>query len=128
MKHGYSTLFFSLLLISISGVTGCKKESPVAESTDTNGVDNRANSATEEVEEAAFEPKIVIDKAFPPIKDAEFFDIEQGNSFVEDNELVLGVSDDEKGIAKAYPINMLGGPRREIINDQLGDRAIAATW
>ena len=30
--------------------------------------------------------------------------------------------------ARAYPINMLTGPRREIINDELGGRAIAATW
>ena len=30
--------------------------------------------------------------------------------------------------ARAYPLNMLTGPRREIINDELGGRAIAATW
>lgn len=41
-------------------------------------------------------------------------------------ELVLGVV--VKGEARAYPINMLTGPSREIINDTLGNSAIAATW
>ena len=41
-------------------------------------------------------------------------------------ELVLGVS--VNGQSRAYPINMLTGPSREIINDQLGGQAIAATW
>ena len=43
-----------------------------------------------------------------------------------DDELVLGVVIDGK--ARAYPINMLTGPTREIINDELSDVAIAATW
>jgi hypothetical protein len=33
-----------------------------------------------------------------------------------------------KGESRADPINMLTGPQREIINDRLGGRAIAATW
>jgi hypothetical protein len=41
-------------------------------------------------------------------------------------ELVLGVT--VNGQSRAYPINMLTGPQREIINDQLGGHAIAATW
>lgn len=41
-------------------------------------------------------------------------------------ELVLGVV--INGEARAYPINMLTGSLREIINDRLGGRAIAATW
>ena len=45
---------------------------------------------------------------------------------VRDSELVLGVV--VNGQARAYPINMLTGPSREIINDQLGGSAIAATW
>jgi len=43
-----------------------------------------------------------------------------------DSELVLGVV--VNGKSRAYPINMLTGPSREIINDQLGGSAIAATW
>lgn len=41
-------------------------------------------------------------------------------------ELVLGVT--IEGESRAYPINMLTGPSREILNDTLGGRAIAATW
>jgi len=43
-----------------------------------------------------------------------------------DYELVLGVT--VGGESRAYPINTLTGPQREIINDTLGGRAIAATW
>jgi hypothetical protein len=39
---------------------------------------------------------------------------------------VLGVSIGDQ--SRAYPINMLTGPRREIINDELAGHAIAATW
>jgi hypothetical protein len=42
------------------------------------------------------------------------------------DELVLGVEVGEE--ARAYPINMLSGPNREIFNDTLGGRPIAATW
>lgn len=42
------------------------------------------------------------------------------------NELVIGVA--VNGAARAYPINQLTGPNREIINDVLGGTAIAATW
>ena len=42
------------------------------------------------------------------------------------NELVIGV--EVNGAARAYPINQLTGPQREIINDVLGGTAIAATW
>lgn len=42
------------------------------------------------------------------------------------NELVLGV--EINGAARAYSINQLTGPQREIINDVLGGTAIAATW
>ena len=43
-----------------------------------------------------------------------------------DSELVLGVV--VNGKSRAYPINMLTGPSREIIIDQLGGSAIAASW
>jgi hypothetical protein len=43
-----------------------------------------------------------------------------------DSDLVIGLV--IGGAARAYPINMLTGPQREIINDQLGGRSIAATW
>jgi hypothetical protein len=45
---------------------------------------------------------------------------------VRPSELVLGVALGNQ--ARAYPLNMLTGPEREIINDTVGGRAIAATW
>ena len=50
---------------------------------------------------------------------------EIGNE-IEGAELVLGVTIGQE--SRAYPINMLTGPDREIINDTLGGKAIAATW
>ena len=62
-----------------------------------------------------------------PITDAPFIRASDSTEEqVTDNELVLGL---EIGVeSRAYPINMLTGPRREIINDTLGGRRIAATW
>jgi hypothetical protein len=45
---------------------------------------------------------------------------------VGDDELVLGV--EIEGEARAYPINQLSGPDRELFNETLGGRAIAITW
>jgi hypothetical protein len=45
---------------------------------------------------------------------------------VRDDELVLGVT--LGGEARAYPINQLFSPQREVFNDMLGGQPIAATW
>jgi hypothetical protein len=45
---------------------------------------------------------------------------------IDDDETVLAVS--INGEARAYPINIMTGPDREVFNDTLGGRAIAATW
>jgi hypothetical protein len=71
-----------------------------------------------------FQPRRVV-PPMPPIVDAPFVAADLANR-VNDADLVLGVV--VGGAARAYPINMLTGPRREIINDTLGGRAIAATW
>jgi hypothetical protein len=71
-----------------------------------------------------FQPIRVIAQRFPAITDAEF--TKGSAAKIEGNELVLGVY--TGGHARAYPINMLTGPTREIINDKLGGQAIAATW
>ncbi len=63
---------------------------------------------------------------FPAITNAPFVAGTQVSGEVTENELVLGV--EINGEARAYPINMLTGPDREIINDHLGGVAIAATW
>ena len=74
-----------------------------------------------------YKPRTVIRHPFPAIANARLVEADQVNdSIVTENELVLGVEVD--GEAKAYPINMICGPQREIINDTLGGRAIAATW
>ncbi len=72
-----------------------------------------------------FEPVRVV-PPFPAIVDAPFIDGSAVVGEVTDKELVLGVV--VEGVARAYPVNMLTGPQREIINDRLGGRAIAATW
>lgn len=45
---------------------------------------------------------------------------------IRDDELILGVV--IEGEARAYSINMMTGPEREIFNDVLAGRPIAATW
>lgn len=62
----------------------------------------------------------------PPIVRFAVKGVDDVVNTLDEKELVLGVTvaDD----ARAYPINMLTGPQREIINDRLGDKPIAATW
>ena len=72
-----------------------------------------------------FQPRVVLPAdRFPPITD--FPVLAAKDAKLADNELILGVV--VAGEARAYPINMLTGPEREIINDELGGRSIAATW
>lgn len=72
-----------------------------------------------------FRPSRVIPPQ-PAIKDASVIKADEVRGQVSGGELVLGVV--INGEARAYPINMLTGPMREIINDSLGDHPIAATW
>ena len=60
------------------------------------------------------------------IVEAPFIRAEQVKGQVDSTELVLGVV--VEGQARAYPINMLTGPSREIINDRIGQTDFAATW
>ena len=78
--------------------------------------------------EPEFEPRTVISHAFPAIVEPKTLPAAQAEEedWVQDDELVLGVV--AGGKARAYPINTLTGPKREIINDELGGRSIAATW
>jgi hypothetical protein len=75
--------------------------------------------------ENGFDPKTLL-APVRPIVDAPVVKASEIGDAVYDNELVLGVV--VNGKSRAYPINMLCGPRREIVNDSLGNRAIAATW
>lgn len=77
--------------------------------------------------EPEFNPRVVIPRAFPAIVKPKIASLEEADgSLVRDEELVLGVVLGKE--ARAYPINTLTGPQREIINDHLGGQAIAATW
>jgi len=84
-----------------------------------------AASAVAQSGPGEFNPRKVLDSV-RPITDATFLKGSEVDGQVTAEELVLGVV--IKGSARAYPINMLTGPQREIINDQLGSVAIAATW
>ena len=72
-----------------------------------------------------YRPREVVNP-YPAIVKPPHVTAEEANRRLQPNELVLGVEID--GTARAYPINRLTGPSREIFNDQLGTHAIAATW
>lgn len=72
-----------------------------------------------------FRPKKVV-KAFEPITRFPVKPVGQMFHALNPSELVLGVTIGKE--SRAYPINMLTGPSREILNDTLGGRSIAATW
>lgn len=71
-----------------------------------------------------YAPRTVIARPFRAITNPTIVPAEK--TTIADNELVIGV--ELNGQSRAYPINQLTGPRREIINDVLGGTAIAATW
>jgi hypothetical protein len=62
----------------------------------------------------------------PLVKDFQILSVKQAVGKVDDDEIVLAV--EINGEARAYPLNMMTGPEREVFNDSLGGRAIAATW
>jgi hypothetical protein len=76
-------------------------------------------------ESRKFQPKKLMSPR-KAIVDAPFIAAEAVKDQVSDSELVLGVV--IEGQARAYPINMLTGPAREIINDRIGETDFAATW
>ncbi len=75
--------------------------------------------------ERDFRPRRVL-AAQPVITNFSTKPVGEANRVLNPSELVLGVTIGKE--SRAYPINMLTGPSREIINDQLGGQAIAATW
>ena len=85
-----------------------------------------SNSVGCSQEEEDFNPRVVVKRKFPTIKVVDIQSREGADKVLKDEELVLAV--EVNGKPRAYAINMLTGPTREIINDNLGDRAIAATW
>lgn len=89
------------------------------------GNDMKAQSVEQQASEREFQPKTLI-KPRKAIVDAPFITADQMKDQVDNSELVLGVV--VAGHARAYPINMLTGPSREIINDRIGKTDFAATW
>lgn len=73
-----------------------------------------------------YKPETVVDHPLPAIKDARYFRASRVDGRLKADELVLGVEIADQ--SRAYPLNMLTGPDREIINDTLSGRSIAATW
>jgi len=73
-----------------------------------------------------FRPMMAIRYAMPAITEFPIVAAEEADDTLHESELALGVTVGEQ--SRAYPINTLTGPEREIINDTLGGRAIAATW
>ena len=71
-----------------------------------------------------YAPRMVLPKPLRAITDPKI--VPASESEISDNELVIGVEID--GLSRAYPINQLTGPSREITNDELAGTAIAATW
>ena len=73
-----------------------------------------------------FRPMMAIPYAMPAITEFPIVTAEEADDTLHESELVLGVTVGEQ--SRTYPINTLTGPQREIINDTLGGRAIAAIW
>lgn len=75
--------------------------------------------------EADFRPQKLLDP-LPPITKFPTKTVREAKDEINPTELVIGVTVGKE--SRSYPINMLTGPRREILNDELGGKAIAATW
>lgn len=80
---------------------------------------------SEDAREHDFRPTQLL-PAQPAITQPPTIPARQVQQQVSDSEFVLGI--EIGGEARAYPINMLTGPNREIINDTLGGVDIAAMW
>ena len=104
--------------LAVFSLSGCSSESPEYQAL--------TDQPERKKKEPTFKPQVVIANSFPAIVRPPTVSAAEANKTVHAEELVLGV--EINGFSRAYPINMLTGPQREIINDRIGDRAIAATW
>ena len=73
-----------------------------------------------------FNPQVVIPTPFPPIKKIPIVAADKAEKHLGNSDLVLGVVIGHQ--SRAYPISMLCGAQREIMNDELGGKKIATTW
>lgn len=65
-------------------------------------------------------------KPIKPITEFPVKSVKEAADKINPSELVIAVTVGKE--SRAYPVNMLTGPFREILNDTLGGIAIAATW
>jgi hypothetical protein len=72
-----------------------------------------------------FSPIQVVSRP-PLVSGFEILSAQEAEGQIEDDELVLAVEID--GHARAWPLNVMTGPSREVFNDELGGQVIAATW
>ena len=119
MKLSAKRLFASCIILTVATLTqtGCN---------DLSIVMSQETGKEAGEKSLVYNPRTVIPKPFPAIKRIETQSADKASSELGDGELVLGVT--LNGESRAYPITMLCGPTREIINDELGGTKIAATW
>lgn len=72
-----------------------------------------------------FRPQKVLEP-LPPLTEFPVKKVSEVGKDLNPSELVIGVTVGKE--SRAYPVNMLTGPHREILNDTLGGKSIAATW
>jgi hypothetical protein len=60
-----------------------------------------------------------------PLRQADTV-VEAAAARLDEREMVLGVV--VNGQARAYPVNLMWGPEREVVNDTLGGAAVSASW
>jgi Protein of unknown function (DUF3179) len=70
--------------------------------------------------------RAVMRQKFLPITDAKYATADKVSERVADTDLVIGLV--VGGKAVAYPINMLGGPQREIINEEYAGVRFCVNW
>ena len=120
----YRAIALGLLLLSLLGLfAATRRVTPNAARAQIRASGEKSGATSEASME--YRPQQVV-RAFEPIIRPPHVSVEVASKTLNANDLVLGVEVD--GQSRAYPINMLTGPSREIFNDQLGDRFIAATW
>ncbi|MFT5128999.1 MAG: hypothetical protein ACI8W8_002619 [Rhodothermales bacterium] len=73
-----------------------------------------------------FQPRRVKKRPYPAIVAPKTVAAEAAAKFVRAKELVIGLQ--IGGESRAYPINMLCRPTREIVTDELGGERVAVTW
>ena len=61
-----------------------------------------------------------------PITEAPYSRPGEMKNKISGEDLVIGI--EKEGVARAYPILMLGGPSREIINDRFGKEPYVVNW